>query len=470
MSIEFDEFEYCKVKVNYSADADLIAEKREESLEAVKKMNVKVPGFRQEMKNVNTKRKRKNKKKSRKGSKSAKGSPAYEASLKKRYHNWIEEQVVKQLIAEAYDDTLYETKMKPLSYPEVVSSNLDDESFECELIFMKKPEFELGQYKGFEVPDPHQEETAIVRAERMIQSLRERHGETVLYGEDDFLQEGDSVTIDVICTCEGSAVKSLTREGLPYNVGQNTFQEFDGNLYGMKPGEERSFDIIFPDNEDINEEIRNKRATFTVTLNAGTKKIPAALDDEFAKKLGYETFQKLHDEAVGTASSQLDKNRRQLIANQILGRVLKEHDFKVPDWYVLMESKNVVRELGGKWSDMSKEEIENINEQSINKLKLSMILDSIRDTEPEAVFSETEIMNTMRLNIQQSGGNPDEVLSSAQRDGSLIGLIAKLRDEATIQWLIEQSTVIDESPEVPKVPEEEQEVKTDGEEESKEED
>ena len=68
-------------------------------------------------------------------------------------------------------------------------------------------------------------------------------------------------------------------------------------------------------------------------------------------------------------------------------------------------------------------------------------------------------MNTMRMNIENSGGNPDEVLSSAQKDGTLIGLVAKLKDEATIQWLVTQSTIIDEAP-APKAPE--QEVKADG--------
>ena len=41
MTVECEEFEYCKVKVNYSADSDLVLEKREEVLDAVKKMNVK---------------------------------------------------------------------------------------------------------------------------------------------------------------------------------------------------------------------------------------------------------------------------------------------------------------------------------------------------------------------------------------------------------------------------------------------
>jgi len=382
MTVECEEFEYCKIKVNYSADSDLVLEKRDEALEAVKKMNVKVPGFRQGLKNVNTKSKNKSKRKkknSRQSGKSntVKSSLAFETAVKKQYRKYIEEQVQKELVAEAYDEVLHETKMKPIGYPQITSSNLDEESFECEMVFMKKPDFKLGEYKGFTIPNPHQDDTPIVRAERMIQMLRERHGETVMYGEDDFLQEGDTVTMDVKSICEGNEVKSLTKEGLPYTVGQNTFKEFDHSIYGMKPGEKRTFEIVFPEEKSINDEIRGKRVIFSVTLHAGTKSIPAALDDEFAKKLGYDSYQKLHGEALGTASSQLERERRQLITNQVLGRILENHDFEVPQWFVLMESQNAVRELGGTWSDMKEAEIDSLNKQSINKLKLSMILDSM---------------------------------------------------------------------------------------------
>ena len=442
MTIEFEELEYCKIRVKYVADSGLVLEKRSEALESIKKTNPKVRGFRQEAKSSNAKRNGKNKTKTSKGDTFKR---AYETSLKIQYHKYIEEQVKKQLIAEAYDDALYETKMKPLSYPQINYSNLYKNGFECEMVFMKKPDFELIQYKGFEIPNPHQDETPIMRAEKMIQALRERHGETMLYGENDFLQEGDSVTMDVRSICEEKEVKSLTRDGLSYVVGQNTFKEFDHNLYGMKPGDIRAFDIVFSDGKEIIDEVRSKRVTFTVTLHAGTKKVLAVLDDTFAQKLGYGDFQKMHMEAISTASSQLEKHRKQLVVNQLLGRILGKHDFKIPQWFVLMESQNAVREFGGNWSDMKESEIDIINKQSINKLKLSMILDSIRDAEPEAVFSEEEIINTLRHNIKANGGNPDEVLSSAQRDGSIIGLIAKLKDEATIQWLVEQSSIIDET-------------------------
>ena len=458
MTVQCEEFEYCKVKVSYSADSELVLEKRDEVLEAVKKQNVKVPGFRQASKRANTKKKA-GKKSRNSGKKNFKDSRFYETALKKQYRKYIEEQVTKELVAEAYDEVLHETKMKPIGYPDITSSKLDEEVFECEMVFMKMPDFELKEYTGFDIPTPHQDEMSNVRAQSMIQTLRERNSDTVLYGENDFLQDGDNVTLDVLSMCDGEKVETFTKNGLPYFVGRGTFQDFDHSIYGMKPGEERTFDIVFPETEDINEEIRGKRVTFTVTLNAGTKTILPALDDDFANKLGFETFDKLLGEAIGTASSQLDKEKKQLISNQVLGRILENHEFEVPAWFVLMESQNAVRSLGSKWSDMTELDIDELNKQSVKKLKLSMILDAIRDEEPEAVFSEQEVLNTIRANIENNGGNPEEVLSSAQKDGTLIGLVARLRDQATIEWLISKSTVIDESP-APDVPE--QEEVTDG--------
>jgi trigger factor len=441
MTIECDEFEYCKVRVDYTADSDLVFEKRDEVLENLKSTNPKVSGFRQKARKTKTSKKR------TAGGGKFKNSSAYEFALKKQYKKYIEEQVQKELVAEAYDETLFETKMKPVGYPQINGTRLSNDAFECEMVFLKKPDFELGEYKGFDVPEPHQEETAEVRAGKMLQSLREQHGDVSLYGADDFLQPGDSVTMDVKTTYEGEEIESLTQAGMAYTVGQNTFAEFDNNIYGMKPGEERSFDILFPDEDTINEDIRNKRVSFVVILHAGTKHMPAPLDDSLAEKLGFKTFEELQNQALSTSSAQLEKIRRQMITQQVLNRILEAHDFKVPQWLVTMEAQDAARTLGADWNKLSDDDIINLNKQSVKKVKLSMILDSIRDEEPDAVFSEEEILGKMRANISMNGGNPSEVLSSAAKDGTLVGLVAKLKDEATIQWLIEQNNIIGEGQE-----------------------
>jgi len=444
MAVECEEFEYCKVKVHYIADSDLVVEKREEAISELKKMKVKVPGFRTAPKNIHTKKKGKSKRKKNKKPKNYKNSLTYERSLKKAFGDHINSAIKKELVAEAYDEVLFETKMKPIGYPEISGSNLDGDTFECDLVFYKRPEFELGEYKGFDVPPPHVEETATARAQKMIQMLRERHGEIVSYGEEDFVQDKDSVTLDVKSVCDGKEIEHLTKKGMLYTVGQNTMEEFDQNLFGMKPGEERVFDIMFEDKETVVEELRNSRVTFTVNLHMGTKLIPCSLDDEFAKKLGYKKYEEMRMEAEGTASSQIEQQRRQQITHQVLTRILSNHDFEVPSWLVLKESQLAAYQLQLKWDELDDDQIKNLNEQSTEKVKLTMVLESIRENEPDAVFSEEELISKLRMNLEMNGKNPDEVLSRAHKDGTLIGLLASLKDEATIAWLVEQSNIINE--------------------------
>lgn len=444
MTVECKEIEYCKVKVHYIADADVITEKQEEVLDGLKKSKVKAPGVRAvpKSKNVRKKKGRKGRKKGR-ANRTFHNTDLYERSLKKRYSAQIKKSMERELISEAYDEVLFETKMKPIGYPEISNINFGDGAFECDLLFLKKPEFELQTYKGIKVPKPHEDESATERAEKMMQMLRERHGDVVPYGDDDVVVKGDNVTIDIKGFVGDESIELLNRTGVLYTAGEHEINEFDENLYGMKPGEERSFDVVFEDVERFHEDVRGKTITFHVNLHMGTKTILCPLDDEFAIKMGYKTADEMRAEAEGSASAQLKNQYRQEVAQQVLKRLTDVHDFEVPAWLMVMESQNHVRELQLKWDDLTEEQIDSINKKSREKIKLSMILDSIRDEEPESSFSNEELILHLKKRFQEAGKNPEEELSRAAGDGRLIGLLASLRDETTTLWLVEQSEIIE---------------------------
>lgn len=451
MTIQFEEVEYCKIKVSFVADPEMVAEKRDEALASLKKQNVKVPGFKQSESAKTKKRKAKKQKtkpvKRRKSNKKfdVKNTPSYERALKEKFSSHLDDVVAQELVAEGYDEALYETKIKPIGYPKINNARLDGNTFSCDMLFLKKPDFGLNQYKGFEIPPPSIPTTADEIAARMLQELREQHGDVVPYGEGDFVQEGDSVTMDVDTTVDGEPQEDLTQKGLFYTLNSMGNNElFDSHLFGMKAGENQKFDIRFDDKENLNPSLKNKTATFNVTLHMGTKKIPHALDDELAKKVGLKTFSDLHEQALGSASAQIQKQTQMLISNQVINRVLDRHEFEVPTWLFLMESQKFAADQGHKWDDLADEEKINLNEMSKKKVRLSLILDSIRDNEPEAIFSDEEIMNHLRNKLMLEGENANEVLSSMQKSGELFGTIASLKDEATVQWLVTQSIVIDE--------------------------
>lgn len=454
MTVTCEEIEYCKIKASYVADPDVVEEKTEEVVKKLKAMKLKVPGFRQSMSRVKTKRKSSTKRKSnnKKPTKNLgfKNSVLYERALVRHYKSYIEDNVKKELVSEGIDETIFEwsrehgTKMHPIGYPKINNLSYDGDTFSCEMLFLKKPDFELGEYKGFEIPKPHSKDTTESTAAEMIQELRIRHGDVVPYEENDFLQEGDQVTVDIRATADGEDLEHLTRQGILYTVGSQTYGEFDQNLYGMKAGEHRKFDIVFPEDDDtVAGPLKGKKVTFDVDLHMGTKRIPHPLDDELAKKMGLDNYDILHQEAMGAALTKLKGREMMLLTQQVTTRLLEHNEFEVPSWLVLMESQNTARKMGKHWHDLSMEEVEAFNANSKKSVKLSMILDSVREADPESVFSTQEIIDKLKNQIASQGQDPVAVLTQAEKDGTLLGEVTRLRDEATVQWILDNSKIIE---------------------------
>lgn len=417
MTVECNEFEYCKVKVNYIAKSEVVKEKRGEVISYLRKAKVKVPGFRP--------------------------GKASDLAIKIKCKKQLNDLLKKEMVGEAYDETLFETKMKPISYPEIHSLNLDGNNFSCEMTFLKKPEFELKQYKEFEIPKPHQHTSARELAEQIIQQLRIKHADPVPYGPDDIVEFGDQLTLDVIAKDANDEMDSLSQKGAFYTVGQNPIKEIDQKICGMKAGEEREFDIIFDEDEKYPDNIRGKRIKFVVKVHMGTKRYPLSLDDKLAKKVGVDTYDKLRKQAESTASAQLEQNQKQQIADQIFKRLLEEHDFEVPMWYILMEGQKGVMQLGLNWDELTEEQIDGVNKQAKDKIKLSLIFDAIRDNEPDVSFSDQEMLERIHAQLVERGQDAGKIIAKFSKDGTLTGTIAALKDKATIQWLVDNCKIVE---------------------------
>ena len=110
MTFQCNEVEPCKVNVHYVADADVVEQKRQEAVENLRK--IKIAGF------------RKNK--------------APDSAIKLKLKNEIEQWMTREIVAHAYDEVLFETKMKSIGYPQVSNVMLDGSYFHCDLFFLKK--------------------------------------------------------------------------------------------------------------------------------------------------------------------------------------------------------------------------------------------------------------------------------------------------------------------------------------------
>lgn len=410
--ITYEEKEFCKVLVDYQAPIDVVKQKREQALEEIYKQSksVAIKGFRKGKANMN--------------------------AVKMHFHKQISDVTKQKLLSHALDEYVFESKAKTIFYPEIKSVQLNDNQFHCQMLVMKKPSFELKQYKGFEIPRPHLEMTAPAMVEKALQQLRTEHGDVQPYREGEFVQVGDKVTLDMKCVAGDKVIEEFTKEGVLYEVGSGLYQDIDDNILGMIPGEERVFETLF-DKE------AGTKATFTVLVHMGVKSIPCSLDDDFAQKLGIETFDKLRHQLDGQAVQEMKNQEQKAIEQQIVQRLLAEHSFEVPQFLLDVESEKIAAQFNVKFANLDETVRNNIRVRAKDMVKLSMIMDSIRETEQETSFSESEMLNYMRNQWRAAGTDPEKMIVEAEKSGQLYGIVASLQHKATMEWLANNSKIID---------------------------
>src|SRR5262249_53099735 len=148
------------------------------------------------------------------------------------------------------------------------------------------PEIKVEGYKELRADHPE----IVVSDEdvdQALNSVREQHA-TFNSIEGTTLSEGDFAQASM----DGKP-KDSTDKANPVHMdevlieigGKNTVPEFSENLRGASAGDERTFDVTYP--EDASDQrLAGKTFTYSVKIHAIKQKTLPQLNDEFAKELG----------------------------------------------------------------------------------------------------------------------------------------------------------------------------------------
>ena len=413
MEIEVKEIENCRLEVTYTADAGEILEKRGEILKHFKK--APVPGYRP-------------------------GKASIDA-IKMHYRTQINESLKRALAEDAYHNTIFEKELKPHGAPMFNSADMIEGGFQCKFNLNVKPKFELTNYRDFELPKP---EDVVVSDlyQKMMQELRVRFGESIPYDEDDFVQKGDNIILDYVGMVDGEKNDQLSAEGEMMTVGSSQLVAFDDNLLGMNLGETREFDLVVPD-EGL-PSLAGKTVHFAVTISMGSKLVPAALDDEFAKKLGKESFAELKEFVTKTAMTKAEHTNHNKLTEQVANLLLENHQFEPPNWLVLSEAQYLVHNSKMDWNSLADPDKEQYMKMAEKNVRISLILDRIRDEEPEAQLSDEEVFEIVKQNVANSNSqaSPDEIIAEMNRSGYMQILFSRIRDEYALDFIVKTCKVI----------------------------
>lgn len=361
-------------------------------------------------------------------------------AVKAHYRKQIDQDLTQELAKEATEAAIAEKNIKLFGSPQYKLIELQNDKFICHFTAYSLPTFELKEYKNFSIPKPAQEMTYEILGQKMIQELRVKNGTAVPYGENDFVQLGDNVILN-IKSFDGDVVYDrFTLNGTMLTVGNINIPEFSENIIGMKAGDTRNFESVFPENYP---NLSNKTLKFEVELLMGSKSEPAPLDDELAKKVGFNTFDELNQNVMSMASSRIKGLDTQKIFEQISTRLLENHPFDVPEWITNAETEMSAKSSGLEYSKLSDADKNDLTKKAQNNIRLSLILAKVRENEPDCQLTDEEAFSIVKTNIQQFTSDPEKTLQDIINNGHIGMLFARVRDESVLEFIEKNCTIIE---------------------------
>lgn len=248
-----------------------------------------------------------------------------------------------------YPEAIKEHDLKVVSRPEMDVTDLDENGLKYTITVYVKPEFELGQYEGVEVPYKDIEVTDQDIADELERmSKRNSSLEEVT---DRPAAEGDTVTIDYEGFKDGVAFEGGKGEGYNLKLGSHSFiPGFEEQVAGHSEGDEFTIEVKFP--EDYHsEDLKGADATFNVKIHAIKTEIIPALDDEFAKDVSeFDTLDELKADIRKNKEEKAAKDNKAAFENETVRAVCDNCEIDIPQSMIDSEVEQMVQDQNARMS------------------------------------------------------------------------------------------------------------------------
>ena len=260
------------------------------------------------------------------------------------------EDAMNEIANEQYPEAVKEHDLKVVSRPEMDVQDINDEGIKYTISVYVKPEFELGQYEGVEVPFKDKVVTdEDVDAE--IERMRKRNA-SLEEVSDRPAQEGDTVTIDYEGFKDGVAFEGGKGEGYNLKLGSKSFiPGFEEQVAGHNVDEEFTIEVKFPEDYHA-EDLKGADATFNVKIHAIKTEIVPELDDEFAKDVSeFDTLDELKADVRAKQQERADKDNKAGFENETVRAVCDNCEIDIPESMIQNEVEQMAQDQAARMSN-----------------------------------------------------------------------------------------------------------------------
>ena len=371
--------------------------------------------------------------------------------IRQRFKEELKSDMVEALVPKYFRKEAEKLGLIPVSQPRVTDLHIHDgEPLKFKASFEVMPEIKVEGYRELRAEHPE----IVVKDEEVeeaLASVREQHA-TYSSVEGRPLQDGDfaQASMDGRPKDQDDKTQPVHMDEVLIEIGgKNTVPEFTENLRGANAGDEKSFEVTYP--EDTNDKrLAGKTFVYTVKIQGIKQKALPELNDDFAKELGeFADLAAVRKQIRENMEHERKHTAEREAKDKLVDQLVKRNDFEVPESLVdrqidvrLERGLRALAAQGMKMEDMKKMDLPRLRagqrEQAVQDVKSSLLLERVAELEKIDV-SEDELNKELEALAQQTKQTLEAVRARLTQDGGLDRIRNRIRSEKTLEFLYHQS-------------------------------
>jgi trigger factor len=381
--------------------------------------------------------------------------------VRQRYGTAVTAEVLEESVSEATRQVLSERGLRPAQQPKVDLISLDvasgaakDLEFKVELELLPDivmPDFGAISLTRMKV------EPATELVDKTLADIARRNRELVEIGAEELgdrgAAQGEVLTVDYIGRVDGEEFPGGKGDDIAVDVaGEGFIPGFTEQLDGLKPGETRTIEVTFPADYAA-PNLAGKATTFEVTAKKLSRPVVPELDDELAKKLGFDDLPAMREAVTGRFQAEYDQMSRLRLKRQLLDALADVVSFAAPEGMVEQEFSQIWQRLEtdrkeGRIDDDDKDKDEETLKSDYRaiaerRVRLGLLLGEIGRVNSITVAAD-EMARAMRMEAMRYPGQEQQIMEFfRQNPRATDTLRGPIYEEKVVDFVLELAKVED---------------------------
>jgi trigger factor len=332
--------------------------------------------------------------------------------LKRQFGQAIFGEVLDKVLKDSTTKALEENKIKPAGQPKLdLKTYGEDKDLEYVISVIELPKVELKSVENIKFDqysvkiDPNETNKRIKEIAKNQNNFKDVESEVKAINE-------NLVVFDYKATIDGKDFTGGEGKNTQLILGKDLFiKGFDKQLVGVKKNDEKTVDVVLPENYP-QKEFANKKAKFTCKIIAVKKSEEVKIDDVFAKNLGAKDLADLNL----LISKQINDEYKNSLDRIAKTQILKEiENFKVADIPENLVEEEVKILSQGMSEDDAKKSKKNFQEIAKKRIKVGLILNEFGEQNKINV-TEKEIQAEVQKQLRMMPGQEKMVMEFYQKN------------------------------------------------------